>query len=382
MCRIKSLLGSQTRCLGNSSGKFLSGKQIKSRYSKLAASRIVVYCLFFSAVVPISFIGQAAESISAVDVFKSYLQTCPNVKSVIFRRRVLTVPNIPNLKLPQSITNVVHLYEGAWQTNAFWLRELREIARKEEIINTNVFTADLIINGRVDDRWWDIINTQITSWTGGFQGNSNDRQFKVNVAENILVSVVHLGIHDLQIGSLHWHSNRFSAQSTTGKPIEGELFVADGVPRLLRVSYPSTSKSILTYECEYEYAAGSTNGMPFPSTIRRYQLTGGTRKAAWTGEILSLDAGNDSLPSNFFVPERFVDQQQAQQYLLTNAHVYKLVSTGMMMLPSEAAIAKPSKSGSARFMPLSLLILPTLGFIVILVYYNRKLRQPNLQNKI
>jgi hypothetical protein len=335
-----------------------------------------IFALAIALLTTSAVLAQDLNTLSPVDSFKNFLQECPNVKSFVMEKRLLSVPNIPipGEKLPDSITNEFKFYEGAWQTNAFYLRELRNIKDQGTVIDTNTFTEDLLIEGRNNIRWWDIINTQITSWWPATNERLSSISSKVIVAESILCTALHLGIHDLKPRTLLWRGNHFSAQTIGGKMMEGELFVSNGLPHSLTVQYPD--KKSFSYVCEYEYKSPVLSAMPLPSTIRRYSVRNGVKTPAWLANIVTIEIANVELPTAHFDPERFVVRTQAKMYVITNNLEYKVLTNKLLKLPSSPAPVpiKPAiDPKAARILTLSLLAATTIGVtITVMVIGKRK----------
>ncbi len=343
--------------------------EMSSTLNKLFGDRFKVksiYALVSGLLITSAGLAQDLNTLSPVDSFKNFLQECPNVKSIVMERRDLSVPSFPiqGVTIPSSITNVVKLYEGAWQTNAFYLRQLRDIKDQTTVIDTNTFTADLLIDGRNDSRWWDIINTQITSWWPATNENSSSIRPTVFVAESILCSTLHLGIQDLKARTLLWQGNHFSAQTIGGKTIEGELSVSNGLPQSLTVEYPGNKK--FSYICEYEYKSRALSTVPLPSTIRGYSVRNGVKTPSWLANIVNIEIANVELPTVYFDPERFVVRTQAQMYVITNNSEYKVLTNKLLKLPASPVPFKPAiDPKAARILTLSLLATTTIGVAII-----------------
>jgi len=297
----------------------------------------------------------ATDEQSKSEMLKSYLRDCPNVKSIIFKRRLLSTPKIKGDQLPSAITNRIDLFQGTWQPGNFFVRQLRSIEDVGTIIESNTVTADLLIDGRTDGRTWDLINNQITSWPGVQDQQHSPNLSKVKLAENILHSAIRFGVLDLQPRTLEWHENSFSARNSSGKTMEGLLSELEGVPKELIVRYPD-DKSFF-YGCEYEYGS-SPAAASFPSRVRRYNVVRGTKSYIWQLDILVFELTTTKIASNYFSPELLIATNEALEYVTSNGFTYKILNKGILKLPTEAAFgAPPARRESTRYALLSVMVI-------------------------
>lgn len=320
--------------------------------------------------------GENPDAKSPTAAIKAYLQDNPSVKTIIFRRRILSVPNIPGEAVPVSLTNDFRTYQAAQQKNAFYLREIRDLKDLNTIIDTNTFTADLLINGRSGERWWDVINTQITSWTETPDEESSPVRRKVEIAVNILDPVVHFGINNLKPHSLRWDGNYFTAQTTDGIDIEGNLSTLGNKPLSIEVKY--SDGKMFGYICEYEYGKFKPDPSDLPSTILRYRVVKGVKTPVWVANILSFNTATEALPLAYFAPERFVDKQQAVEYIQTNRNEFKVISNVLLKLPGTDLLSDKStlRSKSTRFAVIGSIVISAVVIVLALIRHSNINKQP------
>ena len=284
------------------------------------------------------------------------------------------MPNIPGENVPNSVTNDFKVYVGAWQASGFFLREIRSLKDLNTVIDTNTFTADLLLSGRIGARWWDVVNTQITSWYETSDGKSSAVRRKAELAEGVLYPVLRFGINNLKPGTLLWNGNEFSAQSTAGKAVKGRLTISNSVPCQIEV-YNADSR-IPSYICEYKYDSLTLNSSNhFPSTILRSRIVKGVKTPIWVAAIFEIEIAKEEAAMSRFEPDNFVNRHDAVNYIQTNGIEFKVTSNTLLKLPGidlSPEMPASNTTKNARLLILGCLTMSGLIFIALFLWKKNK----------
>ncbi len=343
---------------------------VETRSKKLRWAELLCALLVLISAQSATLFGAENISESPGEFFKNYLKNCPPVREIIFWRQSLAVPNFPGEPVPHSVTNIFRNYVGAWQTNGFFLREVRDIGNPITVIGSNAFTADLLISGRNDKLWWDIINNQVTSWSETSDAKSSSVRRKAELAEGILFPVLWLGLNNLKPGTLEWSGNEFTALTTSGQILKGTLTLRDGIPENLEV-YLGGAK-LPSYECEYHYNDFKTNGARLPSRVLRYKSTNGVKTPSWVAEIVRIEIAREEQLPAAFSPQSFLGKEHSINYVITNGGEYKVQGNALLKLPGiDLLPEKPMQTGRKRVVVWSVLVASILT-LAVLIWCNSK----------
>lgn len=264
--------------------------------------------------------GVPATANSTVDLFKSYMQTRPVIKNIVFDRQSLIGPPA-GMPLPaavaQSATNVQH-FQAAWQPDAFFIRRLWELRDADTLVGATTSTAGLIFAGKSDSKLWHIVNTNVY-----FSTEEKNDDFVVTTCKNamkLLRSAIDLGAENMTERSLVWSGNSFTGRTDSGKKMSGVLEVKNNLPYSLSVEYEGENYG---YVSEYTYTDSLESRLPygFPNTVYT-TFASGKRSIPQTREIFFLiECSNEDLDRSFFAPDRFVGAE-TQEIIATNKALY------------------------------------------------------------
>jgi len=315
------------------------------------------------AIIPLLLITEtvsAAQNLAPVDYYKWYLEHRPVLKSIVFQTKRLNLPEIPasvklpkDFVLPASISNRTELFQGAWQADSFFLKQIRSVEDKDSIIEGDGFDADLLIAGRNGERWWYVIDSEIHSWTKGqSESDANPVWGGVRIAEAKLASALNLGLVDLSTGSLRWRGDEYVVVGQRGgRSFGGRLSVSNDFPQSITIRF-SGDPSPNYYLCEYKYGSETTNALP--AKIGFYRIQNEIKHPEWSIELLEIEVLNEELADDYFSPKRFIKSQNIDEFVFTSNALYRDTSNGLRSVYAGAA-SKDASSHPSRTVRLAVL---------------------------
>ena len=245
--------------------------------------------------------AQFSSTNDTIERFKWFLQSSPAVSNVVFDRQVLVTPGPEGL---QPHPSEIKHFQGAWQTNAYFIRRLNSLQELDGPIYATTSTAGLLFAGRADDKLWYIVNTNVyLAWADDPGSSGNPVARMSTAAEDLLSSTLAFGIERMKPGSLTWKGNAFAARSDVFGTIQGALEVSNGVPMRMIVKYEGQKFGYIA-----EYAYSNENRLPYgiPNQIYEVFVQGDQSVPQTRNVMLTIHPAPDALPLAFFSPERFI----------------------------------------------------------------------------
>ena len=313
--------------------------------------------------------AQNASTANGIEQFKLFLQSSPVISNIVFDRQVLVSPGIPALQ--RSATETQH-FQGAWQSNAFFIRRLYNLQDVDSPIYATTSTAGLLFAGKVEDTLWHIVNTNVFSASQNDPGIISNYVAQISMnARELLSSTLNFGIEGMSPASLTWNGNKFAARSDVFGNMQGELEVAAGLPKRLIVQYEDHDFGYIT-----EYAYSNDNRLPYgiPNQVHQVFVQGHKSVPQKSEMIFAVQVAKDDLPLAFFSPDRFILAEK--EFLVhTNGATY-IVRNGSLTT-NKALYLPPQLSGwrdprTVRRVILLLLGAATAVFLIFLFMANKK----------
>jgi hypothetical protein len=257
--------------------------------------------------------AQYSSTNDTIERFKWFLQSSPAISNVVFDRQVLVTPGPEGL---QPHPNEIQHFQGAWQTNAYFIRRLNSLQELDGPIYATTSTAGLLFAGRADDKLWYIVNTNVHLAWADDPGNSGHPVAGISMeAGDMLSSTLAFGIERMKPGSLTWKGNAFAARSDVLGNIQGALEVSNGVPMRMIVKYEGQKFGYIA-----EYAYSNENRLPYgiPNQIYEVFVQGDQSVPQTRNVMLAIHPAPDALPLAFFSPERFIRAEK--EYVMGAVH--------------------------------------------------------------
>ena len=254
---------------------------------------------------------QKASGDHAPELFKQFLEKRPIIQNVIFKRTFLGDVS----PWPGFTTNSA-FYHGRWQPDAFYVKMVSNLTNIETGYDEGFFVGKNLRRGP-----WSISGGNLTYLAGDNKEsiNSYDPTFAfAKAGEDLLDFVLNMGI-GFQRGSLTWSGDEFSARSSRGTVIKGQLFISQhGLPEKIICSVEGSANGSVS---EFTYATNV--GLFFiPSRVRSSRLVAGQVLPWEEDEFVQLGTSDSSLADEVFGPERFVVSGYTKTFVKSNNVTY------------------------------------------------------------
>lgn len=305
----------------------------------LLRRRMPCFCLFilFLTGNPNSYADPVVKS--SVDSFKSFLSSRPIVEEVLFRR----LEYVPSKAGTQPIES---FYYGAWQSNAFFFRQIANPNRPTAPIGKGNDTMGRMFVGRNNNKYWQINHTNIFYWLDSEEpapSRKTNAYFAAAVSgEMRLAQILNMGLWSITNGSLIWDGNSFKASQDyrltsaprlydpkTKQPLVdvwgtyGDLLTAGNQVQGLMLRNIERAEPSEFIEYAFNTNIHLPYGLPSLMNVSRLLPPNWEKKQLVdTFEILLLKIAEKALPSEYFGPERFVDSQFSSSLLYSNKSLF------------------------------------------------------------
>jgi hypothetical protein len=227
---------------------------------------------------------------------KRFLSYPPAIESISFKMQKAD---------PTADTNGFVHYVGRYQSNGFILCQATPMNKFPPNYFSNEVPGMYTCWGNYEKDFWSIRNKRIQYWydDGKLAKNEgNPMYMTVLVGKWILAEAVNLGITQIDIGSVKWSGDKFTASRTFPRPessISGELTSSNGYPVSLLLDYGGFS-----YTVEYRYSNPlSVPGIP--NVAEMFLIKNGAKTKTSHIEITELVVATNVLRAELFSKEQF-----------------------------------------------------------------------------
>lgn len=243
---------------------------------------------------------------SQAETLKDFLASSPSVDEFIFKKRQLYQLVYPDA--PRVDTNHWQCFHAKRQGTDFLLGE---IASPEEAYDVRRLTnGSLKVFGKCGPLFWKMIGDNYVFWEDQKNAYSTDYTpfeklpnaqllQEVSAMRGLLLQALHLGIADLQPGTLKWNSNSFKAQTHDGRVLEGELVLESNLPKNLHYWVAGEKgKSVVTLT----YPSSTLKDVSLPGKLLyAYEKPSGETVPVAEFEVVSLrSTAPDRIPADEF----------------------------------------------------------------------------------
>jgi beta-lactamase regulating signal transducer with metallopeptidase domain len=214
--------------------------------------------------------AMAAKDESAIALFKEYLSNPKPIQRLLIRYQLLSIPESPDpkivIKLSPPLTNNVQIFTGTWKSNAFYLRELRSLKELDMIHGESQGNEGLLFAGRLNDRDWEIVNTDIYST----YTQKDPKHSMAEAAETLFTTYMTFGLDLDRPQSIAWSSDHeFEAEfKHPDRLVHGALVISNGL--VMKMSLTNAKGNLLRV-CDYSYMTPNT----LPTGVTVYGVKNG-----------------------------------------------------------------------------------------------------------
>jgi hypothetical protein len=274
--------------------------------------------------------GSPSDKLSQLEKFKEFISSPPVISNLVYETNPLLLSLTPSKGT---------WVQARWQTNGiFW----RRFQKSSEIPDEGKSVSMAV--SRFNNEYWgysDLGGSRYYTAPMSAAGRTsfeerqvpenryNEAVMMCNSMEDELSSVLNMGIPNLEIGSIRWKSNSFSAISRLARTkINGTIQLSsNGVPEGIRLVIERGGTNY-NYLVEYQYQ--SPLSLPFiPNIIALSFVSGERKKAPEIRRIHELTVGSTSSPKSAFDYKHLVVSNPAKG-IFTNGMSYVVTPKGLV----------------------------------------------------
>lgn len=276
----------------------------------LAIRSFVLFVAGFTIYSPAS--GQNMTNTDLIDFFKRAMSATPDIETYVVGMR--TPPS-------SAQTSEFHYYLGARSGSNFFISTVTNLSALRK---TN---AHCIIAGQAGGSQYGISGNLVTHIAG-----SNAYSDTIRLFSNLTRQFLDMGAVEIEPESVKWTQNTFTAKTSRGKMVIGELIISNNVPIKLEISSstnPSPYKII-----GYRYPTPATLLAGFPEDVIVSDKIKDVLMPKVEIMFQNVRLAEQGLPQSFFSEDRF-NAFLGYTNAITNAdlYVYNTKHTNLVPVP-------------------------------------------------
>jgi hypothetical protein len=273
----------------------------------------------------VSTAAAASQTSRSIEQFKDYLRSPPPVEDIVFVKKQIANPLYP---MPGGLapTDTSLIYRGAWQSNAFFIQELKSLDDLE------TFTNRLLLAGAYESSYWHYDpNNDL------FKGLNPQGMPRLEAARKYPAYAASLNgrlamAQAIQLGllikpySLKWAGNTFSAIAYNPmiqeeRNVAGELQISNSIPCLAKLTVAGVPGHF-------------SLAFSFTTNVGCDFLPNESRLSAWTEgdgyvplaayRFIKVRLAEGELPARLFGPDRFIIPNVTKLTAYTDGQIHKL----------------------------------------------------------
>jgi hypothetical protein len=278
----------------------------------------------------------------AVSFFKNAISTPPDIEHFMVRNHHLTA--LPKSPIPRG-AKVTHLefFEGARSGSNYYLHAITDPA-----------SPATFLVGRTGGVSYEFTENSVSHGDPSSPIEKNSAGYY-----NAVTLYLNMGMSLYDPASVVWTGNQFTARTTSGETIRGELEQTNGLPCQLTINIITAKGDTFTRKREYTYPSLPASQQTFPKTILLFEQTNGTFSARAEIDIISISIAKEPLSDRFFDESNFKGSNVTHMNLYSNDSLYVSSKDGkrMIKIPSTEPRIPPAAQGRSKILFYTIIII-------------------------